>query len=312
MRDITTKLNNGGTTPDGQLSAEEFNNHTSEKENAVRRSGLQLDDNSVFQLAEALFLNGVKASAFQDGGAANAYSLTPISGNTGVKVPADYTAMNGSTVLFVASNTNTAAATLNLGQTNALQLGVKKILAEGGAELLADSIVGGKIAICTYNAALDNGNGAWVLHDAYDNNLRSRGWRRFARSTDYTATVADQLTVFEVDATAGPVRIQLPEAAVVGARYSIIVQKTDDTNNVVEVDPDNVEQINGAPTLELTIQDQWALIISDGTPGWTALPNTLGELTSVDPGARALAAQAAFESGALLGLSAGGMAMWAR
>ncbi|MEM7522163.1 MAG: hypothetical protein AAF360_00060 [Pseudomonadota bacterium] len=133
-------------------------------------------------------------------------------------------------------------------------------------------------------------------------------------TADYVVDAADRLRIIAVDTTAGDVRIQLPQAgdADIGDRWQVRVLKVTDDDNDVVIDPDNVETIDGLSELRLTIKNQWFDISSDGVSDWLIQPNTLGELTSVDPGARALAAQAAFESGALLGLSAGGMAMWAR
>ena len=58
----------------------------------------------------------------------------------------------------------------------------------------------------------------------------------------------------------------------------------------VSVSGQGGEQVEGEAIYELTLKNQWAWFISDGVSRWDLLPNTLGELTSVDPGARALAA----------------------
>lgn len=117
MEDINTKIENGGATADGRLSAAEYNDRNDELETAVERSGQTLTVSETTQLAEALFLNGTKAHSFQDNGAVNAVDLRPISGASGVKVPASYDDMDGAIVSFKPAVNNTGAVTVDIGQT---------------------------------------------------------------------------------------------------------------------------------------------------------------------------------------------------
>lgn len=160
MQDFGTKADNS-PPPGGQLSAAEFNNLATENENAVLRSGQTLSGASATQLAQSLFLHSVKAETFQDSGLANAYVATPVSGTNGVLLPGDYANMGGAKVVFKASNANTAAATLNIGQTTGTLLGTKAIVDQSGAALTGGEIKAGKYAQLIYDPSI--GAGSWVL-----------------------------------------------------------------------------------------------------------------------------------------------------
>lgn len=162
MQDFGTKADNS-PPPGGQLSAAEFNNLATENENAVLHSGQALSGASDTQLAQSLFLHGVKSASFQDSGAANAYVATPVSGASGVLLPAAYTNLAGSVITFKASNANSGASTLNIGQTTGTLLGSKPIRTQADTALLSGAIVAGQYIQVVYNAAFDSGNGAWEL-----------------------------------------------------------------------------------------------------------------------------------------------------
>ena len=162
MQDFGTKADDTAG-PSGQLSAAEFNNIASENENSVLRSGQALNGSSETQLAQSLFIHSVKAGGFQDSGAANAYVATPISGSGGVLLPSSYAALNGSTITFSASATNSGASTLNIGQTTGTLLGAKALRTQADTALVANTIVAGQHIQVKYNAAFDGGSGAWVL-----------------------------------------------------------------------------------------------------------------------------------------------------
>lgn len=160
MQDFGTKANDTAG-PSGQLTAEEFNNLALELENSVLRSGQALNGASVTQIATSIFLHSVKSGTFQDSGAANAYIATPISGSGGVLLPADYANMDGAIVLLKASNANSGASTLNIGQTTGTLLGAKAIVDQAGAILGAGAIAAGAYISLRYDASI--GAGSWVL-----------------------------------------------------------------------------------------------------------------------------------------------------
>lgn len=160
MQDFGTKSDDTAG-PSGQLSAAEFNSLATELENAVLRSGQVLSGASVVQMAISLFAHGVKAQTFQDSGAVNAYVATPVSGAGGVLLPADYTILNGSVILFKAANANSGASTLNIGQTTGALIGAKAIVDQAGVALTSGAIAAGAYVQLRYDASI--GAGSWVL-----------------------------------------------------------------------------------------------------------------------------------------------------
>lgn len=171
MRDYQDKINRDGQ-PDSitatKFGAGEFDSLATENKTAVERAGLTLapangTGEDTTQLAQSLFINSVKSMSFQDSGAANAYVLTPVSGANGVLLPSDYAPMDGARVSFVPSNSNTGAATVNMGQTAGTLLGSKNLLSVSSAALSGGEIVGGVRTELVYSAAADGGSGAWIL-----------------------------------------------------------------------------------------------------------------------------------------------------
>lgn len=160
MRDYVTKVENGGTTSAGQLSAEEFNELAEELENVITRSGQTLNQAVLTQIGQAAFLNGVKAGAFQAGGTVDAIQLTPISGASGVILPADYVPLGGAKLRFFSAGTNTAAVTINIGQTAGTLLGTKDLVDLTGTALTGGEIPGiGELVEIQFDATNDR----WVL-----------------------------------------------------------------------------------------------------------------------------------------------------
>lgn len=160
MQDFGTKADNS-PPPGGQLSAAEFNNLATENENAVLHSGQTLSGGSATQLATSLFLHGTKAQTFQDNGAANVYVATPVSGASGVLLPTDYAAMDGAIIVLKASAANTAASTLNIGQTTGALLGTKAIVDQAGTALVSGAISASTYIQLRYDSSI--GAGSWVL-----------------------------------------------------------------------------------------------------------------------------------------------------
>lgn len=171
MRDFQSKANIGAL-PDSnsaeKYGAGEVNSLRTESKGTVSRAGLTLapqdgtgEDTS--QLAQAMFIHGAGASSFQAAGAANAITLTPVTGASGLKLPPDYASLNGMRVSFFAANTNTGATTFSVGQTAGTQFGTKKILDIAGADLAGGEIVAGEPINLSYDASADGGTGAAIL-----------------------------------------------------------------------------------------------------------------------------------------------------
>lgn len=160
MRDYVTKVENGGTSAAGQLSAQEFNEYIQELENLVTRGGLTLDQATLTQLAQSAFLHGTKAGTFQAGGTVDALQLTPISGLTGVLLPANYDAMGGSILTFLSLGANTGAVTINLGQDSGSLIGTSPLVSLAGAALIGGEVPAAGLPVSILR---DDANNRWVL-----------------------------------------------------------------------------------------------------------------------------------------------------
>lgn len=163
MRDIATKINNAGATPDGQLSAEEYNDVQEDIENSVTRSGQSLSETDTAQMSRSMTLHGTGSGTMAVSGTANALILTPVTGETGFKMPSSYTQMNGMMVNLVPIADSTGDVTIDIGQTSGDLLGTKKFLDENGNELGAGALSTGKRIFAVYDAAADGAVGAWVF-----------------------------------------------------------------------------------------------------------------------------------------------------
>lgn len=170
MRDYQTKVNNGAA-PDSitntKFGAGEFNSLAVENENAVSRAGLTLapadgSGEETNQLAQSLFLHGVKSSSFQAAGTVDAITLTPVSGASGVVIPADYDHIEGAVINFVPTGANTGAVTVSIGQTAGTQLSTKKLLSASGAALTGGELGTDRIE-AYYDPTADGAAGAWLL-----------------------------------------------------------------------------------------------------------------------------------------------------
>lgn len=82
-------------------------------------------------------------------------------------------------------------------------------------------------------------------------------------STPYSATLAAPILL--VDASGGARTVNLP-AASGGGR--IVVKKTDSSANVVTIDGDGSETIDGSLTLVLGFQYDSVTLVSDGSDWW--------------------------------------------
>lgn len=150
MRDYQLKTNIGGV-PDSntseKLGGSEISSIRTENKTAVSRSGQTLapqdgTGEKTDQLAKSLFINGVAAPSMTDGGSANAYILTPVTGSSGLAFPETYAQLSGAIFEFGAGNANTGASTVDLGQTVGTLLGVKDIVLPGGGPLVGGEITG--------------------------------------------------------------------------------------------------------------------------------------------------------------------------
>lgn len=82
-------------------------------------------------------------------------------------------------------------------------------------------------------------------------------------TTTYTALSTDRY--IRADATAGAFTITLPSAATVGAGWVLTVKKIDTSVNVVTIDGDGAETIDGAASYDLADAYEAVTLVSDGT-----------------------------------------------
>ncbi len=171
MRDIL-KGNVGGVADSNittQLGGNEYTALIKDIANAVTSSFQTLAPpdgagENLFQVARAMFIYGTGATSFQDNGTVGTlYSLTPVSGITGLIVPNDYAQMTGAQISFVAANDNTGACNLQIGQDSGSYMTPKKLLSEGGEELPAGTIQEDDRLIVYYDPNADSANGAFIL-----------------------------------------------------------------------------------------------------------------------------------------------------
>jgi len=148
------------------------------------------------------------------------------------------------------------------GTSNITTGGIIKLDVDGAAKNSAGSL--------TLGAGNDAGvywDGSSLLLDA--DALKSTGsltYKLVSKTATYTA--ANEY-VIDVDATSGAASINLPTAASV-AGLAYYIYKSDSSANIVTVDPDGSETINGDSTKELIGQYGYIKIVSDGT-NWRAI-----------------------------------------
>lgn len=81
----------------------------------------------------------------------------------------------------------------------------------------------------------------------------------------YTAGGGEQH--INADCTSNAITISLPAASTMAGRW-LNVKKIDSTGNVVTIDPNGSETIDGATTISLTMQYESVTLYSDGTEWW--------------------------------------------
>lgn len=96
-----------------------------------------------------------------------------------------------------------------------------------------------------------------------------------AKSANYTILDTDFGQVINVDASAAARTITLLAAATAGAGFPITVTKSDSTGNLVTIDGDGTETINGATTHLLAEQYDSVELVSDGS-NWIIVSQVFG------------------------------------
>lgn len=141
----------------GELTANEYNDHKEELQGAVTRSGQTLSGATLLQLAKALFINGVGAQTVIDSGSVDSILLSPLTGGSGLKVPDNYAQLDGAVLSFNKTTANTSTGvTINFGQTGT-ELGAKSLVRTDGS-VVAIGDVKGRCLV-----QWDNLNDRWIL-----------------------------------------------------------------------------------------------------------------------------------------------------
>lgn len=144
MQDLNDKINNGGATADGQLSADEWNQLPSEIQNVIEGLGIALSGADLNQLGKGIAGYVANGNFLIDSGAADAYVLSTVGSKQGASAYAE-----GQKFTFTPSNANTGASTVN-----AFGIGLIDIKLAGGIEdPIAGEIATTKDATIVYRTA---------------------------------------------------------------------------------------------------------------------------------------------------------------
>lgn len=134
-----------GKNTGDSLTAVEWNQLPAEVQNVINGLGIALSPGDLNQLGKAIAGYAANGNYYTDSGAADAYVLSVVGAKQ--RAPA-YS--NGFTALFVASNNNTGASTVNIAG-----LGVKSIVDRFGAVLPAGAINQNDITEIVFDAGND-------------------------------------------------------------------------------------------------------------------------------------------------------------
>jgi hypothetical protein len=106
-------------------------------------------------------------------------------------------------------------------------------------------------------------------------------WSTTTKTSNYTVTESDRDKLILVDASGGAVTITLLAAATAGNGFRVVIKKTDSSANVVTVDGNLSETIDGSTTSALSAQYDSDNLICDGS-NWHAFLNIGNPTTLVD------------------------------
>lgn len=160
MEDIGTKYDDT-TGSDGQLSADEYNDHNTELQAFVENAGLTLSsDDTPDQMTQAGFIYGTGAARMIDNGTANAIQLTPYL--DGMIVPGSLALFDGLQLTFYKDTSNTSETiTVEVGQDTDSYYTSKSLVLPDGSTPDTGIVTGS--CIVRYDAT----NDYWVL-DSYN------------------------------------------------------------------------------------------------------------------------------------------------
>lgn len=88
------------------------------------------------------------------------------------------------------------------------------------------------------------------------------------KTTNYTVGTPDRAAFIKADATSGALSIFLPSAVTVGNGFSVSVKKVDASANIVTVQANGSQTIDGLNTKQLVLTNDEITIISDSSNWW--------------------------------------------
>lgn len=154
MQDMNDKVFGGGS-PDGELTAAEWNQPASELQNIIEGMGITLSGADVFQVFKALAGFVAAGDFYEDSGAADAYVLSVFGSRQGIQ--AHDANHDGAMIRFRPTNTNTGGAC-----TVAVNgLAAESVTREDGSALQAGDIDTDRDALIRW----DNTAGDYLLMD---------------------------------------------------------------------------------------------------------------------------------------------------
>lgn len=202
------------------------------------------------------------------GGTADALTLTPSA------TPTEYT--TGMKFDFLASSTNTGAATVNVSS-----LGAKSIKSQAGAALSAGEIVTGGVYSITYNGTdfiLSTVADSSITKSKLASNARDLVFQ--AKTANYTILYSDD--VIEVDASGGAVTLTMFAAS--SGKKPIKVKKTDSSFNAVTIQragSDTIEDVNtGLTSTTLNTQGEEIEIAAKSSSAFSVLSRRIPSIWS--------------------------------
>lgn len=140
-------------------------------------------------------------------------------------------------------------------------------------------------------------NTNWTNLDSYL--LTARDYITAAKTSDYNVVIGDRNKAVLVDATSGEVDINLLAASTAGDGFTLFVKKTDSSSNDVIIDPTSSETIDGATTLSLSLENDAAVIVCDGSNWYTFnnVPDAISDASTTQKGIVELATPAEAKTG---------------
>ena len=142
MQDLNDKVNNGGATAAGQLSATEFNQPMSELQNVIEGVGQTLSGADLSQVGKGIAAYAAGGDYYTDSGAADAYVLSAVGSKQ-----APHVYFEGMRIRWIPGNASTGGSVT----VNAATLGVKSVKSSAGTNPAANELNPNRMAEATYD-----------------------------------------------------------------------------------------------------------------------------------------------------------------